>query len=86
MVLVQQIQKYAKLGVKLFLSPKANAAKNGPGFQIGFPDKESVSVTITIGKKGHQAILCMDIDAYQELISGEQINIMTCKEFKKNKF
>lgn len=83
MEIKQQIEKYLKLGNPIRFGPKTNVEKNRPGLEISYPE-ESISATIKIGEK-HTAILSMSLEAYKELYDGAAVNVMTTKEFKKEK-
>lgn len=78
----QTIANFGSLGKEIKVSPKSHVAINKPGYKQEF-FVESVSVLIGIGKD-HTADIIMTREAWEALKSGEEINITTLKEFKKN--
>lgn len=77
----QHIERFARFGRELKITPKANACVNLPGFKMEMFDP-SVTVCIGIGKD-HTAELVMSKAAWDALNSGEEIHIETTEEFKK---
>lgn len=78
----QEIVNFGSLGKEVKISPKANVTINKEGYEQKF-FTESVSVIIGIGKD-HVADLIMQRNAWEALKNGEEINITTTKQFKKN--
>lgn len=75
------IQRFARLGKEIRISPKANVSVNRPGFKTEF-FVESVNIVIGIGND-HTADVIMDIDAWKALKEGQKVHVMTTEEFKE---
>lgn len=78
----QVIKNFGSLGKEIKISPKSHITINKPGYKQEF-FVESVSLLIGIGNN-HTADITMSKEAWEALKAGEQINITTLKEFKKN--
>ncbi len=78
----QTIIGFGSLERELKISPKSHITINKPGYKQEM-FVESVSLLIGIGKN-HTADLIMTKDAWEAFKSGEELEITTLKEFKKN--
>lgn len=76
-----EIERFARLGKEIKISPKANITVNKAGFKTEF-FVESVNVLIGIGKD-HTADLIMSKDSWEALNKGAKVNIETTEDFKK---
>ena len=72
--------KGGKLGREIKISPKAVVFINPPFKKEFFTD--TIEMIIGIGKN-HTASLTMDVDAWEALKNGEEINITLAKKFRK---
>jgi hypothetical protein len=75
-------ENHGSLGRRIEFGAKTHVTLNKAGLQIKF-FTPTVDVLIGIGKD-HVANLIMDIDAWEALKKGQDINIDTLPQFKKN--
>lgn len=73
---------FGRLGRRVEIKVNAKVSFNKPGYSVKY-FTETAEVLVEIGKD-HVARLVMDKDAWEALKAGEEIEVTTLKQFKKN--
>lgn len=76
-----EIENFGTLGREIKISPKSNVSICRPGLKHEY-FVPTISILIGIGKN-HTAELIMDVEAWEALKAGKEIDITTTKEFKE---